>query len=176
MDNKALVAQAIAVAVPELDLATITAKLETPKSADLGDAAFPTFTLAKVLRKAPQQIATDILAKIDQSAFEKVVAVGPYLNFFFDKNATTNTVLRDVLAQGAAYGQNNDGAGANITIDMSSPNIAKPMSFGHLRSTVIGNAFANLVKKNGYNPIKINHLGDWGTQFGLMIAAYKKWG
>lgn len=154
----------------------IADKLETPKSADLGDAAFPVFTLAKVLRQAPQQIAANLVGQIDQTGFEKVVATGPYINFFFDKNATTNAVLADILAQGADYGQNNDGAGANVTIDMSSPNIAKPMSFGHLRSTVIGNAFANVLKKNGYNPVKINHLGDWGTQFGLMIAAYKKWG
>ncbi|MDN6491815.1 MAG: arginine--tRNA ligase, partial [Leuconostoc sp.] len=160
----------------DLTLQEISEKLEAPKSSDLGDVAFPTFTLAKKLHKAPQLIAADIVAAIDQEGFEKVVATGPYVNFFLDKVATSNQVLKTVFDLEGAYGDNVDGQGAKVTIDMSSPNIAKPMSMGHLRSTVIGNALANITAKNGYAPVKINHLGDWGTQFGKLIYAYKAWG
>ncbi len=154
----------------------ISMKLETPKSSEMGDVAFPTFTLAKVLHQAPQQIATDIVAKINQTGFEKVVAIGPYVNFFLDKPVTSGKILRLILKEQSHFGSNTDGNGNNVTIDMSSPNIAKPMSMGHLRSTVIGNALANITAKNGYVPVKINHLGDWGTQFGKLIYAYKTWG
>lgn len=160
----------------DLTLQEISEKLEAPKSSDLGDVAFPTFTLAKTLHKAPQLIAAEIVAAIDQEGFEKVVATGPYVNFFLDKVATSNQVLKTVFDLEGAYGDNVDGQGAKVTIDMSSPNIAKPMSMGHLRSTVIGNALANITAKNGYAPVKINHLGDWGTQFGKLIYAYKAWG
>ncbi|MCO6183959.1 arginine--tRNA ligase [Leuconostoc fallax] len=167
---------ALADVLPDLNTATIAEKLEAPKSSQLGDVAFPTFTLAKALRKAPQQIAADIVATINQEGFEKVVATGPYVNFFLDKVSTSQDILSDVLSKKNTFGDNNDGQAANITIDMSSPNIAKPMSMGHLRSTVIGNALANITQKNGYQPVKINHLGDWGTQFGKLIYAYKTWG
>src|SRR5699024_2460789 len=102
--------------------------------------------------------------------------VGPYLNFFLDKKFVSSTVLKEILTQQDNFGANNVGEGKNIPIDMSSPNIAKPISLGHLRSTVIGNALANIVEKMGYNPIKINHLGDLGTQFGKLMTAYKLWG
>ncbi|CDX64857.1 Arginyl-tRNA synthetase [Leuconostoc citreum] len=174
-DNKSIITS-LSQVLPDISVAEIAAKLESPKSSDLGDVAFPTFTLAKLLRQAPQQIASDIVNRIDQSDFEKVVATGPYVNFFLDKKMTSQATLKTILTQGAAFGDNNDGDGANVTIDMSSPNIAKPMSMGHLRSTVIGNALANITAKNGYHPIKINHLGDWGTQFGKLIYAYKTWG
>ncbi|MDV8931082.1 arginine--tRNA ligase [Leuconostoc citreum] len=174
-DNKSIITS-LSQVLPDIPVAEIAAKLESPKSSDLGDVAFPTFTLAKLLRQAPQQIASDIVNRIDQSNFEKVVATGPYVNFFLDKKMTSQATLKTILTQGAAFGDNNDGDSANVTIDMSSPNIAKPMSMGHLRSTVIGNALANITAKNGYHPIKINHLGDWGTQFGKLIYAYKTWG
>lgn len=154
----------------------ISMKLETPKSSEMGDLAFPTFTLAKVLHQAPQKIAIDIVTKINQTGFEKVVAIGPYVNFFLDKPVTSGKILRLILKEQSHFGSNTDGNGNNVTIDMSSPNIAKPMSMGHLRSTVIGNALANITAKNGYVPVKINHLGDWGTQFGKLIYAYKTWG
>ena len=137
---------------------------------------FPAFSLAKVERKAPQAIAADIAEKIDQSAFEKVVATGPYVNFFLDKSKISGQVIKSVIEAGADYGQQDEGHGQNITIDLSSPNIAKPFSVGHLRSTVIGDALSNIFRKMGYNTIKINHLGDWGKQFGLLMVAYKKWG
>ena len=175
VDNIQIV-EALNAVLTDLTLQEISEKLEAPKSSDLGDVAFPTFTLAKTLYKAPQLIAADIVAAIDQEGFEKVVATGPYVNFFLDKVATSNQVLKTVFDLEGAYGDNVDGQGAKVTIDMSSPNIAKPMSMGHLRSTVIGNALANITAKNGYAPVKINHLGDWGTQFGKLIYAYKAWG
>lgn len=175
VDNIQIV-EALNAVLTDLTLQEISEKLEAPKSSDLGDVAFPTFTLAKTLHKAPQLIAADIVAAIDQEGFEKVVATGPYVNFFLDKVATSNQVLKTVFDLEGAYGDNMDGQGAKVTIDMSSPNIAKPMSMGHLRSTVIGNALANITAKNGYAPVKINHLGDWGTQFGKLIYAYKAWG
>jgi len=173
--NKKVVAALLNV-LTDLTAEQISEKLESPKSSDLGDVAFPTFTLAKVLHKAPQQIATDIVAQINQDEFEKVVATGPYVNFFLDKVATSAKTLQTIIDLKSHFGHNDDGEGNNVTIDMSSPNIAKPMSMGHLRSTVIGNALANITAKNGYVPVKINHLGDWGTQFGKLIYAYKTWG
>lgn len=173
--NKKVVAALLDV-LTDLTAEQISEKLESPKSSDLGDVAFPTFTLAKVLHKAPQQIATDIVAQINQDEFEKVVATGPYVNFFLDKVVTSAKTLQTIIDLKSHFGHNDDGEGNNVTIDMSSPNIAKPMSMGHLRSTVIGNALANITAKNGYVPVKINHLGDWGTQFGKLIYAYKTWG
>ena len=176
MNNKELVASELAKVIDSLDQDAILNLLEQPKSSDLGDIAFPAFSLAKVERKAPQAIAADIAEKINQSAFEKVVATGPYVNFFLDKSKISDQVIKSVIEAGADYGQQDEGHGQNITIDLSSPNIAKPFSVGHLRSTVIGDALSNIFRKMGYNTIKINHLGDWGKQFGLLMVAYKKWG
>ncbi|EFX52387.1 arginine--tRNA ligase [Streptococcus cristatus ATCC 51100] len=176
MDNKQLIASELAKVIDSLDQSAISNLLEQPKSSDLGDIAFPAFSLAKVERKAPQAIAADIAEKIDPSHFEKVVATGPYVNFFLNKAKISDQVIKEVIKEGADYGQQNEGQGGNITIDLSSPNIAKPFSVGHLRSTVIGDALSNIFRKMGYNTIKINHLGDWGKQFGLLMVAYKKWG
>ena len=176
MNNKELIASELAKVIDSLGQDAILNLLEQPKSSDLGDIAFPAFSLAKVERKAPQAIAADIAEKIDQSAFEKVVATGPYVNFFLDKSKISDQVIKSVIEAGADYGQQDEGHGGNITIDLSSPNIAKPFSVGHLRSTVIGDALSNIFRKMGYNTIKINHLGDWGKQFGLLMVAYKKWG
>ncbi|MCC7666707.1 arginine--tRNA ligase [Liquorilactobacillus satsumensis] len=160
----------------KLSAAELQQALEKPKSLALGDFAFPAFSLAKIFRKAPQQIAAEIAAQISQAHFEKVQAVGPYVNFFLNKSEFSQTILQTVLQQGQAYGNQDLGAAGNVPIDMSSPNIAKPISMGHLRSTVIGNSLAKLLRKANYRPIKINHLGDWGTQFGKLIEAYKLWG
>ena len=176
MNHKELIASELAKVIEGLDQETILNLLEQPKSSDLGDIAFPAFSLAKIERKAPQAIATDIAEKIDASHFEKVVATGPYVNFFLDKSQISDQVIKSVIQAGADYGQQEEGQGANVTIDLSSPNIAKPFSVGHLRSTVIGDALSNIFRKMGYNTIKINHLGDWGKQFGLLMVAYKKWG
>ena len=176
MNHKQTVADTLSAVLPQLDIETIYSLLEKPKSSEMGDIAFPAFSLAKVERKAPQAIATDIVEKLDTTRFEKVVATGPYVNFFLDKDAISHQVLTDVIAEKDQYGQLNIGQGGNVTIDMSSPNIAKPFSVGHLRSTVIGDALANIHGKLGFNPIRINHLGDWGKQFGMLIVAYKLWG
>lgn len=121
-------------------------------------------------------IAGELAEQIDGSQFEKVVAVGPYINFFLDKAKISSQVLEQVITAGSDYAQQDEGQGRNVAIDMSSPNIAKPFSIGHLRSTVIGDSLANIFAKMGYQPVKINHLGDWGKQFGMLIVAYKKWG
>lgn len=176
MNHKQVVAEKLAAVIPSLDQETIYSLLEKPKSSAMGDIAFPAFSLAKVERKAPQAIAADIVEKLDPTGFEKVVATGPYVNFFLDKAAISHQVLTDVITEKDQYGKLNIGQGRNVTIDMSSPNIAKPFSVGHLRSTVIGDALANIHEKLGYNPIRINHLGDWGKQFGMLIVAYKLWG
>ena len=176
MDNKQLIAGELAKVIDSLDQDAILNLLEQPKSSELGDIAFPAFSLAKTERKAPQIIATDIVEKIDTAHFDKVVATGPYVNFFLSKAEISGQVIKEVIKDGADYGQQNEGNNQNITIDLSSPNIAKPFSVGHLRSTVIGDALSNIFRKIGYNTIKINHLGDWGKQFGLLMVAYKKWG
>lgn len=176
MDHKTLVAQRLAAVIPSLEADQIFALLEKPKSSEMGDIAFPAFSLAKVERKAPQAIASEIAEKIDTAGFEKVVATGPYLNFFLDKAAISNDILRAVIAEKADYGQQDIGHGQNVTLDMSSPNIAKPFSVGHLRSTVIADALGHIYSKLGYKAIRINHLGDWGKQFGMLIVAYKLWG
>ena len=176
MDHKTLVAQRLAAIIPSLEADQIFALLEKPKSSEMGDIAFPAFSLAKVERKAPQAIASEIAEKIDTAGFEKVVATGPYINFFLDKAAISADILKTVLAEKADYGQQNIGHGQNVTLDMSSPNIAKPFSVGHLRSTVIADALGHIYSKLGYKAIRINHLGDWGKQFGMLIVAYKLWG
>ncbi|BDI01605.1 arginyl-tRNA synthetase [Ligilactobacillus murinus] len=176
-DYKQLVAQAVYAAVDgQLSEEAIVEKIEQPKDLKLGDYAFPAFVLAKVLRKAPQMIAQELVEKIDTTNFEKVEAVGPYVNFFLDKAAFSEDVLHDVLTKQEHFGDATTGNGRQVPIDMSSPNIAKPMSMGHLRSTVIGNSIALLMEKSGYKPVKINHLGDWGTQFGKLMRAYELWG
>ncbi|QXT27373.1 arginine--tRNA ligase [Streptococcus suis] len=176
MNQKQVIAERLAAILPSLEVEAIYNLLEKPKSSEMGDIAFPAFSLAKVERKAPQAIATDIVEKLDTTGFENVVATGPYVNFFLDKAAISHQVLTDVITEKDQYGQLNIGQGRNVTIDMSSPNIAKPFSVGHLRSTVIGDALANIHEKLGYKPIRINHLGDWGKQFGMLIVAYKLWG
>ncbi|KRM43500.1 arginine--tRNA ligase [Lentilactobacillus parafarraginis] len=177
MDYKAQVTNSIlSVLNGELTSADIYEKLEQPKTLAMGDLAFPAFVLAKVFHKAPNQIAADLVEKIDQASYEKVEAKGAYINFFLDKGKVASNVLTTIIEEGSTYGQNENGKGGNVPIDMSSPNIAKPISMGHLRSTVIGNSIANILRKNGYHPIKDNHLGDWGTQFGKLIVAYRKWG
>lgn len=176
MNQKQVIAERLAAILPSLEVEAIYNLLEKPKSSEMGDIAFPAFSLAKVERKAPQAIAADIVEKLDTTGFEKVVATSPYVNFFLDKAAISHQVLTDVITEKDQYGKLNIGQGRNVTIDMSSPNIAKPFSVGHLRSTVIGDALANIHEKLGYKPIRINHLGDWGKQFGMLIVAYKLWG
>lgn len=176
MNQKRLIAEKLAALIPSLTVDQIHSLLEKPKSSEMGDIAFPAFSLAKVEKKAPQIIAGEIAEKLDPRDFDKIVATGPYVNFFLDKHAVSAAVLHTILSEKERYGQADLGHGQTITIDMSSPNIAKPFSVGHLRSTVIGDAIANLYAKLGFQPLRINHLGDWGKQFGLLIVAYQLWG
>ena len=149
--------------------------IERPKNAKMGDYAFPAFALAKIEHKNPALIAKDIAEKISDDNFTSIQAVGPYVNFAIDPATLVNATLNDVLTEKNHFGDQQLGEG-NVPIDMSSPNIAKPMSMGHLRSTVIGNSIAKTLEKVGYTPIKINYLGDYGTQFGKLITAYRLWG
>ncbi|UQZ73313.1 arginine--tRNA ligase [Niallia circulans] len=159
----------------ELSPEAIEQLLEKPKYAHLGDLAFPCFTLAKKLRKAPVLIAEELSHKIESPLIDHVEVVGAYINFFLNQQLIASKVIKEVLEQKEHYGDLPKNKGV-MTIDLSSPNIAKPFSMGHLRSTVIGNALGLIAEKNGYTPIRINHLGDWGTQFGKLIVAYKRWG
>ena len=151
--------------------------IETPKDSKNGDYAFPCFRLAKELKKAPPIIANEIKEKIelDTSIIEDVQVVGGYLNFYINKETITKEVLKEI-SKTEKYGKTNIGNGKNIVVDYSSPNIAKPFHIGHLRSTVIGGALYNIYKYLGYNVTGVNHLGDYGTQFGKLIEGYKLWG
>jgi arginyl-tRNA synthetase len=155
----------------------ILSLIEIPPEMHLGDFAFPCFTLSKKLKKAPVEIAKDLATAIGKSlpeGIKEAKAEGPYLNFFTDKTALAGKVLEE--SAGEDWGKNKTGKGKKICIDLSAPNIAKPFGIGHLRSTIIGDSISNIANANGYETIKINYLGDWGTQFGKMILAYKKWG
>lgn len=176
MSDKQQVAAALAQALPEMDVKEIEAKIERPKDSSNGDYAFPTFFLAKTLHKAPQMIASELVEKVDQNGFEKVVVAGPYINFFLDKAQVGAKILQTILADPEHYGEIDLGHQSNVTIDYSSPNIAKPMGMGHLRSTMIGEAVARILEKVNYKLIRIDYLGDWGTQFGKLMAAYEMWG
>ena len=161
----------------ELDKQEIESYLEKPKSNANGDYAFPCFRLAKTLKKSPQAIAEELKGniKIDESLIEKVEVVGAYINFYTNKETLAKEVLTEI-ATSKEYGKSELGNGKNIVIDYSAPNIAKPFHIGHLRSTVIGGALSAIYKYLGYNVTGINHLGDYGTQFGKMIEGYKMWG
>lgn len=176
-----LVQQAVYEALKNLDEITISPEqvqqmVEIPKNSQLGDFAFPTFRLAKQLHQAPVKIAQNLAKEVDSSQFAQVCAQGPYVNFFLQRKDIAATTIEEVIKQKNNFGNSTVGANSVVTIDMSSPNIAKPMSMGHLRSTVIGNSIALILDKLNYHPVKINHLGDWGTQFGKLMVAYKKWG
>ncbi len=150
--------------------------LETPKQADHGDIAFPCFQLSKILRKSPAKIAEELASRLKHETIEKVQTAGGYLNIFLNQTFIAEHTLKQILSEKSSYGSNNHGKNKTVVLDMSAPNIAKPFSMGHLRSTVIGNALANLAEKSGYTAVKINYIGDYGTQFGKLLAAYKRWG
>ena len=152
--------------------------IEVPTDTIHGDYAFPCFKLAKDLKKSPVIIANEIKEKIqiNHDIVEKIDIVGGYLNFYIKKETLIKTVLEEICKQKEKYGNSKLGKGKNVVIDYSAPNIAKPFHIGHLRSTVIGGALYNIYKKLGYHVIGINHLGDYGTQFGKLIEGYKRWG
>ena len=160
----------------EIDAKELEGYIETPKDSKNGDYAFPCFRLAKELRKAPPAIANEIKEKLELvEEIEKVEVAGGYLNFFINKATLAEEVLGEI-SKTEQYGKSIVGEGKNIVIDYSAPNIAKPFHIGHLRSTVIGGALYNIYKYLGYNVTGVNHLGDYGTQFGKLIEGYKMWG
>jgi len=164
-------------ALVELSSQEVRDMLEIPPDKTLGDRAFPCFKLAKTMRKNPQLIAKDMADNIKKPSFiDKVEAKGAYVNFFFKRSVLAEHVLKEILDKGECYGSSDEGEQRVICIDFSAPNIAKPFHIGHLRSTVIGNSLYKIYEFLGYKCIGINHLGDWGTQFGKLIAAYKHWG
>ncbi len=176
MDFKYEAAKLIAKAA-DMEIDEVLGMIEVPANKEMGDYAFPCFKLAKKFRKAPNLIAADICGKLEGSdSFTKIECVAAYINFFTDKSSYAKTVIESVNNAGAKYGESSEGEGKTIVIDYSSPNIAKPFHVGHLRSTVIGSALYNIFEKLGYKCVGINHLGDWGTQFGKLIEAYKLWG
>ncbi|MFB1081658.1 arginine--tRNA ligase [Jeotgalibacillus sp. JSM ZJ347] len=178
MDYQSLFAAALYKQLKEqLDQEKICQLIEKPKYSEMGDFAFPCFELAKIFRKSPNQIAGELAEQLEcPPLFEKVEAVGGYVNVFLNQMEVSASVVAKVIQRKEQYGSLNHGNGEVITIDFSSPNIAKPFSMGHLRSTVIGHSLARIGEKNGFGVVRINHLGDWGTQFGKLIAAYKLWG
>jgi len=159
-----------------LTLEEITVLIEVPKFQHQGDLAFPCFQLAKKLRQSPAQIAKEFAPKISSDFIEKTEALGPYLNFFLNRALVSTTVLNKIITLQENYGNQDYGCGETAVIDFSSPNIAKPFSMGHLRSTVIGNSLRLILQKCGYQTIAINHVGDWGTQFGKLMVACTLWG
>ena len=152
--------------------------IEVPPNSEMGDYAFPCFALAKTLRKSPMIIANDIKENIniEDGLIEKIDVQGGYLNFFVNKKVLAEEVLKEIDTKKEIYGSSDIGNGKNVIVEYSSPNIAKPFHIGHLRTTVIGAALNNIYKFLGYNTTRINHLGDYGTQFGKMIEGYKRWG
>ncbi len=155
----------------------IKALIEQPPDNKMGDYALPCFSIAKQLRQDPKKIATELSQKlVPNDTIVQIRATGPYLNFSLSKPLLFKTVLEEIFDKSGSYGQSLIGKGKTIVIDYSSPNIAKHLAVHHLRSAVIGNAIYNLFKALGYKCIGINHLGDWGTQFGQLIVALKEWG
>ncbi|MGN1352186.1 MAG: arginine--tRNA ligase [Clostridia bacterium] len=177
IDFKEEIAKKIAEVV-QLDKNELMQYIEIPPNAELGDYAFPCFKLAKTLRKAPPMIATEIKENIaiDGKIIEKIDVVGGYLNIYINKETLIKTTLGEVASKKEEYGSSNLGDGKNVVIEYSSPNIAKPFHIGHLRTTVIGGALYKIYKFLGYNVIGINYLGDWGMQFGKVLAGLNLWG
>ncbi len=175
MDYKSIIANLIE--IEGISSAEIAALITPPKDSKMGDFCLPCFRFSKALRKSPIAIAEELAASITlPDCFEKAEAVAGYLNFTLDKKAYNKRIIEKAVAEGKAYGDQNVGEGKNVCIDYSSVNVAKPLHIGHLSSTAIGAALYRIYKKLGYNAIGINHLGDWGTQFGKLIVAYKLWG
>ena len=176
-DFKLAIANCLKEKIEDLTLEEIVALIEVPPNKEMGDFAFPCFKLAKVFRKAPNMIAADLAENIEANgAISKVMPLGGYVNFFVNKSQLAKTVINDVLTKKEKYGHTDLGQEKAVVIDFSSPNIAKPFHIGHIRTTVIGNALYKIYDSQGYNVVRVNHLGDYGTQFGKLIVAFKLWG
>lgn len=176
MDFKLEIAKKISNII-ELETEKVLDMMEIPPQPNMGDYAFPCFQLAKVMRKAPNLIAKELAEKVEKdNIVEKAEAAGGYLNFFVNKEEFIKQVINQVIQQGDKYGSSDEGEGKTVLVEFSSPNIAKPFHIGHLVNTITGNAIEKIFKHLGYNTVKLNHIGDYGTQFGKLISAYKRWG
>ncbi|MDH4223880.1 MAG: arginine--tRNA ligase, partial [candidate division Zixibacteria bacterium] len=161
----------------ELPADKIESLMEIPPEEKFGDYAFPCHFLSREYKKSPAEIASQISSELKPvELIEEIYPLGPYINFKVNRQKFSELVLQEIFEKGEEYGSDVTGKGKTIVMDYSHPNIAKPFGIGHLRSTVIGNSLYNILKKSGYQAIRINHLGDWGTQFGKVITAYKRWG
>jgi len=177
IDYKSRIAEIIKDAASGLTKEDIEALIEVPADEKMGDYAFPCFRLAKEYHKAPPLIAAEIAEKISGNGiFAKVENINAYVNIFISREAFIRELIREVEDRGDDYAKSNLGSGRTVIVEYSSPNIAKPFHIGHIRSTVIGNALYKIYASLGYNTVRINHLGDYGTQFGKMITAYRHWG
>ena len=174
MDYKQKIANLLASQV-EYDIEGLKKLIEIPPKAEMGDFAFPCFALSKILRKAPNKIAEELKTNLNNEGFEKIENLGPYINFFVDKKSFSKDTIEKVLSEGDNYGSSENGKGKTVCVEYSSPNIAKPFHVGHLFTTAIGNSLYKMFNNQGYNAVGINHLGDWGTQFGKLISAYHRW-
>ncbi|MDR2162557.1 MAG: arginine--tRNA ligase, partial [Clostridiales Family XIII bacterium] len=154
----------------------VYALIETPPDESKGDYAFPCFRLAKAFRKAPQEIAKGLANSLSGWDVARAANEGAYVNFFISRETLAADVIGAVCAAPDAYGSSEAGAGLKVVVEFSSPNIAKPFHIGHIRSTVIGSSIEKIYRFLGYDTVRVNHLGDYGTQFGKMIVAYRRWG
>ena len=171
------IAKLLAETIEGMEAEEIEKIIEIPSDPSMGDYAFPCFKLAKLMRKAPNMIAADIASSIESDPmFEVVRPINAYVNMFMKKSDMAVTTIGAVVSKGSEYGSMQQGKGETVIVEYSSPNIAKPFHIGHIRTTVIGNSLANIYEFLGYNVVRINHLGDYGTQFGKMIVAYRHWG
>lgn len=174
MDYKDLIAENIS-NVLSIEKNEVLRLLEIPPRQEMGDYAFPCFQLAKSLRKAPNFIAGELKDKLSIHEIDRIDVMGPYVNFFLNKSVFLKDVVDEVLREGDNYGKSDVGENRTVIVEFSSPNIAKPFHVGHLFTTVIGNSLSRIFKFEGYNTERINHLGDWGTQFGKLITGYERW-
>ncbi len=176
MDFKEKVAEIFTSIETDLSMDDALELIEIPPNTEMGDYAVPCFKFAKKYRKSPASISAEIAEKIgDVDIFEKIESAGPYVNFFVDKKHFAETILKQAYSEKDNFGSTDVGKGRTVIVEFSSPNIAKPFHIGHIRSTLIGNSINNIYKYTGYKTVSINHLGDYGTQFGMLISAYKKW-
>lgn len=183
MNYKKAAAEAIALALNTDEMTAEQAErlMAVPPNPEMGDLAFPCFSLAKLFRKAPPAIAAELKERLSDSAalgniILRMEAVGGYLNFYLKRGALAEDVVKEVLAQGLDYAKSEEGTGKRVLVEFSSPNIAKPFHIGHLVTTALGSSIERIYRFLGYDTVKINHIGDWGTQFGKLISAYKRWG
>lgn len=164
--------------VSELDESLVYSLIEVPPQKELGDYAFPCYTLSKSLRKSPNTIAAEIAGddRLKESWIDTIAANGPYVNFFIDRGHFSHAVLSDILYKGSHFGDSDEGGGRTVIVEYSSPNIAKPFHVGHAFTTALGHSLSRIYEKLGYHVVRMNHLGDYGTQFGKLITAFRLWG